>query len=123
MPSRKSNNYRSGFEAKIAENLKKRKIKFKYETNKIKYQVPESSHTYIPDFELPSGIIVEAKGKFDPEARKKMKLIKEQYPDLDIRILFMRDQPIRKGSKTLYSDWCTANDYQFAFKEIPSEWI
>jgi hypothetical protein len=52
-----------------------------------------------------------------------MALVKLQHPELDIRILFMRDQPIRKGSNTMYSDVCDKLGYVYAFKEIPSTWL
>lgn len=68
-------------------------------------------------------MIIETKGKFTSQDRKKMKLVTEQYPWIDIRMLFQRDQPIRKGSKTLYSDWCRKNNIQFAVKVIPDEWL
>ena len=70
-----------------------------------------------------SKMIIEAKGKFTSQDRKKMKLVTEQYPNLDIRLLFQRDQPINKGSKTYYSDWCHKNNIQFAVKVIPNEWL
>lgn len=119
----KSNQYRSKFEAKIAEQLKKAKIKFKYETERIRFTEPESKHIYKPDFILPNGIMIETKGKWDSDSRKKMALVREQNPSLDIRILFMRDQPIRKGSETYYSDVAKKLGYQYAFKEIPKDWL
>lgn len=115
--------YRSKFEQKIADQLTKKKIKFEYESENIKYLMPESKHNYKPDFKLPNGIFIETKGKWDSDSRKKMALVKEQHPEIDIRILFMRDQPIRKGSSTMYSDVCKKLGYQYAFKEIPSEWM
>lgn len=115
---------RSGFEAKVVEQLRKKKVKFEYETLKLKYTVPESTHTYTPDFYIPgTKVIIEAKGKFDPDTRKKMLNIRESNPDLDIRILLMRDNPIRKGSKTKYSTWCERNGFQYAIGEVPDEWL
>lgn len=115
--------YRSKFEAKIADQLKKNKIKFTYETERVRFVMPESNHVYKPDFILPNGLFIETKGKWDSDSRKKMALVKEQHPKLDIRILFMRDQPIRKGSETFYSDVCKKLGYEYAFKEIPAEWL
>ena len=95
-----------------------------YETTKIKYTIPESLHTYTPDFLLPNGIIIESKGRFLAEDRKKHLLIKSQYPDLDIRFVFSNSKTkIRKGSPTSYGDWCTKNDFKFADKLIPEEWL
>lgn len=115
--------YRSQFERRIAEQLQKANVNFKYESESIRYLMPESKHIYKPDFILPNGIMIEAKGRFDSDARKKMALVKEQNPDLDIRIVFQRDQPIRKGSPTLYSMWADKLGYKYAVKDIPKEWV
>lgn len=118
--------YRSGFEKKVAASLKDRKVPFKYEQGKVPYIVPESKHNYVPDFELPNGIMVEAKGKLDRAARKKMVLVIAQNPDLDIRMLFMRDNYIAKGSKTKYSEWCKKNGIKYHVSvngDIPDSWI
>jgi hypothetical protein len=115
---------RSGFEAKIVEQLRAKKVKFEYESLKLKYTVPEKVHTYTPDFVITrNGVIIEAKGRLDTETRKKMLWVKEAHPDLDIRILLMRDNPIRKGSKTRYSTWCEANGFPWAVGEVPDDWL
>ena len=99
--------YRSGFEHKVSDQLKENKIKFEYETTVIPYIKPETKHTYTIDFTLPNGILVETKGRWVAEDRKKHLLIKKQHPELDIRIVFMSGKTIiRKGSKTTYGDWC-----------------
>lgn len=121
--TKKKIQYRSKFEERTAEFLKKKKIKFTYETERFDYLVPESKHYYKPDFILPNGIKIECKGKLDVAAKRKMELIKLQHPKEDIRILFMRDQPIRKGSNTYYSTWAEKTGYIYAFKEIPKEWL
>jgi len=121
---RKLPKYRSKFEATVAEQLRKKKVQFGYETVTLKYTMPESKHDYKPDFELfKNGIILECKGKWDSDSRKKMALIKEQWPHLKIKMLFMRDQPIRKGSSTYYSDVCKKLGYDYAFKDIPDDWL
>jgi hypothetical protein len=117
---------RSGFEKKVATKLTEKKIKFGYESLRLPYLVPPTPRTYTPDFTLPNGIIVEAKGKFDRDSRKKMALIIEQYPDKDIRMLFMRNNPINKGSKTTYTDWCEERGIKYHVSlngEIPDEWL
>lgn len=117
---------KSGFEKKVATKLVEHSIPFEYETHKVKYTVPEKHKNYIPDFILPNGIYIEAKGKLDRDVREKMALVIEQNPDLDIRILFMRDNKIAKNSKTRYSDWCDKRGIVYAVSElgeIPSEWI
>jgi len=93
---------------------------------KVQYVVPAKKRTYSPDFILPNGIIVEAKGKLDRAVREKMALVMEQNPHLDIRLLFMRDNKITRTSKTRYSDWCEKRGIKYAIDEqgrIPEEWI
>lgn len=122
-PSRKLG-FRSGLEEKVADQLKKSGVEFEYETTKIKYVVPESTHTYTPDFTFPSGLIVETKGRFVAADRKKHLLIKKQQPDLDIRFVFQNsNNKISKGSKTTYADWATKHGFKYADKEIPDEWL
>jgi hypothetical protein len=118
------NGYRSGLEDKIADQLKSLSVPVKYEERKITYSVPESLHTYTPDFELPNGIIIESKGRFVAADRKKHLLIKQQRPILDIRFVFSNSKAkINKGSKTSYADWCDKFGFLYADKLIPEGWI
>jgi hypothetical protein len=58
------------------------------------------------------------------EDRKKHLLIREQYPNLDIRFVFTNSKAkINKGSKTTYADWCDKNSFKYADKLIPKEWF
>ena len=115
--------YRSGFEHKVADQLTEAKIKYKYENTVINYIKPETNHTYTIDFTLPNGILVETKGRWVLEDRKKHLLIKEQHPELDIRIVFQNSNgKIRKGSKTTYANFCDKNGIIWADKEIPKSW-
>jgi hypothetical protein len=117
------NGYRSGLEDVISEDLKKRGVDFGYETVKIKWQLIESK-TYTPDFILPNGIIIESKGRFVLDDRKKHLKVREQNPELDIRFVFSNSRnKIRKGSKTTYAMWCEKNNFLYADKRIPDEWI
>lgn len=116
--------YRSGLEDKIASQLEQAGIKYSYEGWKIPYVIPASNHTYKPDFILPNGIIVEAKGIFDTEDRTKHLLIREQFPELDIRFIFSSvNTKIYSGSKTTVAAWCDKNNFLFAAKLIPSVWL
>lgn len=118
--------YRSGLEESIANQLQENSISFQYEdkTNTVKYIVPASTHSYLPDFKLPNGIIVETKGRFVLADRKKHKLIKEQFPDLDIRFVFSNSNTkISKKSKTTYASWCDNLGIPYADKVIPQTWL
>jgi hypothetical protein len=120
----KLHGYRSGLEDKVAKQLELQGVKVEYETTKIKYVVPESLHTYTADFKLPNGIIVETKGRFVLADRKKHLLVQQQHPNLDIRFVFSNSKTkISKGSKTSYADWCNKNNFKYADKEIPQEWL
>lgn len=126
MPApRKVVTWRSGLEQKIQEDLTARGVLFDYEAVKFRYTRPATEHKYTPDFLLlDNGIIVESKGIFDVEDRKKHVLLKEQHPGLDIRFVFSRSaSPIRKGAKTTYASWCRQHGFQFADKLIPQAWI
>ena len=116
--------FRSGLEEKVAGFLTAHGVKFTFETLKVQYVKPETKHTYTPDFILDNGIIIETKGRWMLEDRKKHLLIKRQHPQLDIRILFQNaNAKISKGSKTSYADFCVKHDIKFAHKDIPLEWL
>ena len=116
--------YMRGFAHKVADQLKESKTKFEYETTVIDYVKPETYHKYTVDFTLPNGILVETLGRWVLEDRKKHMLIKQQHPELDIRIVFQNPRgKIRKGSKTTYADYCDKNGIIWAEKEIPTEWL
>lgn len=117
--------FRSKFEARVAKHLKEKKVKFGYEDQALTYIIPESKHRYTPDFTLPNGVVVEAKGRFTPADRKKMSLVKEQNPDRDIRLIFMVDNTLSKTSKTTYTDWATKRGFVSCVSrsgEVPKEW-
>lgn len=115
--------FRSGLEEKVSDQLKAAGVKFTYEEKVIKYTIPESYHTYTPDFVLCNGVIVETKGRFTLEDRKKHLLIKKQRPDLDIRFVFTNSKAkISKKSSTTYAAWCDKYGFIYADKEIPGEW-
>jgi hypothetical protein len=123
---KKINGYRSKFENSIGTQLSEHKINPKkiYETHVIDYIKPETRHTYTVDFALPNGILIEAKGRWVLEDRKKHMLIRDQHPELDIRFVFMNSKgKIRKGSKTTYADFCDKNGILWADKVIPNEWL
>ena len=116
--------FRSGLEKRTAAWLKAQKVAFDYEKLRLPYLVSET-RTYTPDIQILSkGIIIETKGRFLPSDRKKHLLIKEQYPELDIRFVFSNpNAKIRKGSKTSYADWCDKHGFLYAQEVIPTEWI
>lgn len=131
------NKYRSNFERSIAANLRKRGVKFKFEPHKICYWKKKfggvcrdcksknvmTKHKYLPDFLLPNGVYIEAKGKFTAPNRTKMLAIKASNPNLDIRMLFMKDNWLTSKHKHRYSDWCEKNKFKYAFLKVPQGWL
>lgn len=104
------------FEARLFQQLKKNRVKFEYESEKIPYIL---ARFYIPDFVIstPSGkVYIEAKGYLRPEHKAKMVAVKKMHPELDIRMLFYSAN--KKNIK-----WAEKNGFRFAFHEIPQDWL
>jgi|TARA_R110000772_G_scaffold117165_2_gene222505 hypothetical protein len=116
--------YRSNSEYNMACVLEENKIAYEYETFKIPYEWKEDKK-YIPDFILPNGIILEVKGRFMLEDRKKHLFIRTQHPKIDIRFVF--DNPNRKlykGGKMTYGDWCDKHSFIFCKQgSVPNKWF
>lgn len=113
--------FKSGFERSIDINLKSRGKDFSYETLELPYTL---HGTYHPDFMINDGsIVVEAKGVLSVDDRRKMRAVKDQYPDLDIRFLFMRANTKVKHGKMTNEQWATKNGFPFAVETIPEEWF
>ncbi|SHJ81953.1 endonuclease I [Propionispora hippei] len=116
--------YRSGLEEGIAGQLENAGVPVAFEKYYLEYTIPASVHKYTPDFLLPNGIIVESKGLFESEDRKKHLLVKAQYPHLDIRFIFSNpNQKLYKGSPTTYAMWCEKYGFLYAKKLIPLAWL
>ena len=136
MKQPKRGQYRSAFEFNLATKLYEAGIDFQYEPYQLKYELPMnnsycaececkeiySTRKYVPDFILPNGLVIEAKGEFTSQNRKKMLAIIESNPDLDIRMVFMRDNYLSKKHANKYSDWCERNGVTYAVGDIPEEW-
>ena len=115
--------FRSGLEKRTADFLNKRKVKFRYEEVKLKWQ-DLRMRTYTPDFVLSNGIIIETKGRFISSDRTKHLFVKAQHPELDIRFVFSNPRAkLYKGAKSSYGDWCDKHGFQYARETIPVEWL
>lgn len=107
---------RNKFEQKIFNQLKRKKIKFKYESERLPYIF---SGYYLPDFVLttPNGTVyVETKGYFRPEHKRKLVAVKKLNPALDIRLLFYARKP--KDIR-----WAEKNGFLYAIETIPESWM
>lgn len=118
-----SRTYRSGLEKIVAEFLKANQKKIRYEDLKIEWK-DLRYRTYTPDFVLDNGIIVETKGIFDNEDRRKHVAVREQHPELDIRFVFSNAKAkLYKGAKTTYADWCEKQGFKYSHRVIPEDWL
>ena len=116
----KTSKYRSLLEERVAFDLNKRGIEFQYEHERIPYVVERK---YLPDFQLPNGIYIEAKGYFRNEDCRKMRLLKAQYPDKEFRFLFQNLNTKVQSKRFTNQQW--AEKYNFAYCEgrVPDAWL
>lgn len=114
--------FRSKFEQTIHDDLKARlKSPPHYEAIRVEYVL---THGYTVDFSHPKlPFHIECKGVFSAKDRTKALAVRDQNPGFEVRFVFMRDMPLRKGSKTLYSDWCRKHGFEFAIGQVPPEWL
>ena len=121
VPKISKKKFRSGFEKSIALALTEAGVEFEFETVNIAYVL---SHIYIPDFILPNGILVECKGFLRSDDRRKHLAIKDQYPDLDIRFVFMSPNGVVGGAKKLTcAKWADKHGFLWAKRWIPKDWM
>ena len=61
-----------------------------------------------PDFVLPNGVVLETKGYWRPEDRRKVRQVIAENPGIDLRMVFQDPyKKIVKKSKTTYAKWCS----------------
>lgn len=124
MARRGSSPYRSGLERNVAAHLEGLGQEFEYEPFRIPYVQPLTLRHYRPDFVLPNGIIVEAKGRWTTADRQKFIMVTSTYPELDLRFVFSNaNARISKQSKTTYAQYCRSHGWQYATGLIPVDWI
>lgn len=107
---------RNKFEKRINRQLKRAKVRFGYETDRIQYVLVRS---YIPDFIIETDCgrrYVECKGWLRPEDKSKLLAVKAQVPNIDLRILFYARN--KKNIK-----WAEKHGFVYAFEKIPKEWL
>jgi len=107
---------RNDFERSLDRFLRRKKVNFKYESEKIPYVI--AGH-YLPDYVIETKlgkIYVEAKGYLRPESKRKMVAVKRQHPEMDIRFVFYSRRPSQ-------IKWADKQGFKWAIKEIPEEWL
>jgi hypothetical protein len=112
--------FRSKFEKSIAFNLEAIGCGYKYEPIRIPYELKSK---YVPDFVLPNGIIIEAKGRLLAKDARKHRAVQKQHPNLDIRFVFMSLSTKVENSRFTHQEWATKYGFQFYEKIIPEIWI
>ncbi len=117
---------RGGFEPSIIKDLNRRGVVFHYEDTPIPYQI---EHVYTPDFRI-GDILIEAKGYFRLEAQRKMRMVKKQHPDLDIRFIFQNPNSTiqgakrrKDGTKMTCGEWADKQGYPYAHATVPRGWL
>lgn len=113
--------FRSKFEETIYGAARRARRSIKHEPFFIPYVMRGS---YLPDFVLPNGIIVEAKGYLDAAACRKMKAVKASNPDLDIRFVFQNANGKRnKRAKLKNWEWAEKHGFPWSEGTIPLSWF
>lgn len=110
------NKTKNRFEQRVYTQLKRSKLPFKYETERIPYIL---ARHYLPDFiiDTPLGkVYVECKGYFRAEDKAKLKAVKKQHPEIDLRIVFYKENK-------QYISWCIKNGFKYAIEKVPKEWL
>ena len=138
---KRSDGYRSGFEATVAANMTRGGAKFSYEATTFPIRVPARGHVcmeckgtrqimrltkYTPDFKIRSatGTVIETKGNLTARNRAAMIAFIQQYPGIRYRVLFQRDNYLTKGSKTRYTKWGRDHSIICAVGDTPpKDWL
>lgn len=116
---------RSGLEDVICQELTAKGIPYKYEELTLEYIQPEKKRKYTPDIVLDnSGIIIEVKGRWVTADRQKIAMVKQQHPEIDLRMVFSNSKTkISKQSSTTYGSYCDKLGIPYADKMIPETWL
>ena len=77
--------FKSGLEEKVSDLLCELGVDYEYEGLSLPYTI---KHLYTPDFVLPNGIVLETKGYWKPEDRRKIRQVVTENPHIDLRMVF-----------------------------------
>jgi Phage endonuclease I len=118
---------RSKLELRFEDILLEAKAEYEYEVTVIPYIVPESSHKYTVDWTLLNGLLIETKGYLsDHQERNKYVLLKQQYPELDLRFVFDNPNKLCGGTKYSHAKWADKYGFQWCgIKDVETiqSWI
>lgn len=117
----------SQLEQRVEDQLTRAGADFLYGKPVLAYHIPA---VYVGDFEVKrhggGSFVLEVKGYFPQEDRRKMRNVKRANPDLDIRFLFQNAQNrISKAKRAMtYGEWATKHGFPWADGgEVPEEWL
>jgi hypothetical protein len=109
--------FKSKFEKRFHDELVRRNLDFTYEADTLLYTLDLK---YKPDWKVDSRTFIETKGKFDYTERRKILAVLRANPGTEVRMVFMRNQKLGKGSKMTYGEWCDKHDIRWSvFPDIP----
>lgn len=129
---------RSRLEAKVLDALDADGVDYQYEPRTVRWSERivgakcdecgskrvSKSRRYLPDIILGNGIVLEVKGRFTTRDRKLIMGVRETNPEMDIRMVFDRDNKLSAGATSRYSEWCAKRDIKCCFKgSVPPHWI
>lgn len=118
--------YRSAFEASVARDLSQRRIEFGYEELTLFYTVP---HVHKTDFTITKSdgtpMIIEAKGYFSADDRRKTLAVLADNEDIDYRFLFQNAKLrlTRAKRSSTYGQWCNRHNIRWAEGTVPGGWL
>lgn len=127
--------FRSKFEARVYRALPSGTL---YEPEKFRYPIQEPGYrcrgcgskdterttSYTPDFKLPNGTWIEAKGRLTSANRRRLVAFKAAFPNVVLRIVFMADNWLYKGAKSRYSDWAKKAGFDYIIgTSVPKAWF
>ena len=94
--------FRSGLEERIADLFSNLGVIYEYEPIRIAYTL---QCQYCPDFVLPNGVHIEAKGLWESADRRKILQVKKDNPDLDLRMVFQ--SPLQQNLQRIQDHLCS----------------
>jgi hypothetical protein len=130
--------YRSHFEEQTASQLKKAKIKHRYETKPIMYENFGHPRSYWPDFIIKTPatqVYLEVKGWLRSEDRWKLERVRQANPEIDLRIIFWdASKPIESGKPEVdygtgldrwptVSEWADFHGFRWCERTLPQAWL
>lgn len=116
--NKKTGKYRSKLESTIRRGMPRRKdLKIAYESEYITYtQICYYNPDFVVTFPTGRKMYIEVKGYFRPEDRRKMASVVKCNPNLDIRMVFPKNN--KRDER-----WCTKHNVKYAIGHTPKDWF